>query len=161
MEKKALSPSVEPRELATWDPFREMRALTGMSELFDDLFAGLTRPVAFPTMPRAWTPRTDIQETDKEYVLTVALPGLRKEDVKIAVENGVLTLSGEKKTDKEEKGKDWVRREITQGAFSRSFVLPAGVHPEEIKATCKDGLLTVSIHKPEQQKSRGVHVKID
>lgn len=156
MEKKEMTATAEkPRDL-----FQGLRGLTGFTDLFDDIFADWTRPLTY-ALPKVWAPRVDIQETDKEYLLTASLPGMRKEDVKISVENGVLSLSGERKTDKEEKGKTWVRRELTEGSFMRSFVLPAGMHPEDVKASYKDGLLTLSLRKPEQPKSRGVSVKID
>lgn len=159
MDKHEMT-AAKPRETAAWDPFREFRGLTGMSNLLEDLFLGTGRALTL-TPPQAWVPRVDVQETDKEYLLTVSLPGMRKEDVKISVEDGVLTLSGERKTDKEEKGKGWVRREIAQGSFARSFVLPSDTHPEEIKAVYKDGLLTLSLRKAERAKNRGVSVKID
>lgn len=160
MEKHAVAVTTKPRELSVGDLGREFRSFTGLSDFFDDIFGGWSRPLAL-AVPQAWAPRVDIQETDKEYILTASLPGLRKEDVKISVEEGVLTLCGESKTDKEEKGKDWVRREISQGSFARSFVLPAGTHPEDIKAAYKDGLLTLTMRKPEQAKSRGVNIKVD
>ncbi|HAZ09386.1 MAG TPA: heat-shock protein [Elusimicrobia bacterium] len=153
--------TAENRETAAWDPMRDLRGLTGMSELFDELFTGIGRPIQFPTAPRAWTPRVDIQETEKEYVLTASLPGVRKEDVKVAVEEGVLTIKGERRAEKDEKGKNWVRRETVYGQFQRSFVLPSGIHPEELKASYKDGLLTMTLRKPEAPKSREVNVKVD
>jgi HSP20 family protein len=158
MERKAMT--IPEREVSVWDPFREFRGLSGMSELFDDLLGGM-RHIQFPTAPRAWTPKTDIQETDKEYVLKVSLPGVKKEDVKVCVEEGVLNISGERREEKEEKGKAWVRRESAYGCFSRSFVLPTGIHPEELKAAHKDGQLIVTLRKPEKPKSREVSVKVE
>ncbi|MDE2490551.1 MAG: Hsp20/alpha crystallin family protein [Elusimicrobia bacterium] len=158
MERKTMT--TPEREVSVWDPLREFRGLTGMSELFDDLLGGI-RPFQFPTAPRAWTPKVDIQETDKEYVMKVSLPGVKKEDVKVSVEEGVLNISGERHEEKEEKGKSWVRRESAYGSFSRSFVLPSGMHPEELKAAHKDGVLIVTLRKPEQPKSREVNVKVE
>lgn len=149
-------------ELATYDPFREMRGLTGISDLFEDFFGGFGLPaLRFSTAPRAWAPRCDIKETEKDYLITAALPGVKKEDVKISVENGLLTLSGERKEDKEEKGKGYLRREMLAGSFMRSFSLPVGMHPEDVKAKFADGVLTLTLPKPAELKSRGVAVKIE
>ena len=142
------------RNKETWDPFRDFR---GATDILGDLFA----PARSLEAPRAWLPNVDVHETEKEYVITASLPGVKKEDVKVALENGVLTLSGERKTDKEEKDKDWLRRETTYGSFRRSFIVPDGIHPEEIKAIQKDGILTVTLSKPAQVKSRGVSVKVE
>jgi HSP20 family protein len=140
------------------DPFREFR-LRPFSGLFEDVFAPLRADL--PSIPAAWMPRADIQETDKEYIIGLNLPGIRKEDVKVEVKDDVLTVSGERKTEKEEKGKNWLRRESSYGSFLRSFTLPEGLHSEDIKANCKDGVLTLSMRKPAQVKPRGVSIKVD
>jgi len=141
-------------------PLGEFRAFAGAADIFDDLF-GKFPAFRFPVPPREWTPRANIQETDKEYILSCALPGIKKEDVGIKVENGVLTISGEHREEKEEKGKNWLRQEISCGSFHRSFLLPVGTHPEEVKAVHKDGVLTVTLPKPAQEKSRGVSVRVE
>jgi HSP20 family protein len=146
------------REMENWNPFREFRMLP-LGGLLEDVFAPLRTSV--PAFPADWMPRADIRETDKEYVLDVALPGVRKEDVKVEVKDDVLTITGEKKTEKEEKGKTWLRRESSYGSFLRSFALPEGLHSEDIKASHKDGVLTLTMRKPAEAKSRGVNVKID
>jgi HSP20 family protein len=115
----------------------------------------------FPAPPKAWIPRADVRETDKEYILDIALPGVKKEDVKVEVKDDVLTVTGEKKSEKEEKGKGWLRRESSYGSFQRSFVLPEGLHPEDVKASNKDGVLTLTMRKPAESKSRGVSIKVD
>lgn len=140
------------------DPFREFR-LRPLGGLFEDVFAPLRADL--PSIPAAWMPRADIQETDKEYVIGLNLPGIRKEDVKVEVKDDILTVSGERKTDKEEKGKNWLRRESSYGSFLRSFTLPEGLHSEDIKANYKDGVLTLSMRKPPQVKSRGINIKVD
>lgn len=146
------------RELERYDPFREFR-LRPFGGLFEDLFAPLRADV--PSIPAAWMPRADIRETEKDYVIDLSLPGIRKEDVKVEVKDDVLTVSGERKSDKEEKGKNWLRRESSYGSFLRSFTLPEGLHSEDIKAGYKDGVLTLSMRKPVQVKSRGVSIKVD
>lgn len=152
------------RELERFDPFmgldplREFR-MRPFGGLFDDFFAPLRADV--PSIPAAWMPRADIQETDKEYVIDLSLPGIRKEDVKVEVKDDVLTISGEKRREKEEKGRNWLRRESSYGSFLRSFTLPEGLHSEDIKANYKDGVLSLSMPKPPQAKSRGVTIKVD
>lgn len=140
------------------DPLREFRLLP-FGGLLEDVFAPLrTNMPAFPT---AWMPRTDIRETEKEYILDISLPGVRKEDVKVEVKDNVLTVTGEKKSEKEEKGKTWLRRESSYGCFLRSFELPEGLHTEDVKASCKDGVLTLTMRKPAEVKARGVSIKVD
>ncbi|MBI4376970.1 MAG: Hsp20/alpha crystallin family protein, partial [Elusimicrobia bacterium] len=99
--------------------------------------------------------------TNKEYIISAALPGMKKEDVHINVRNGVLTLSGERKEETEEKGKNWLKREMGYGSFQRSFILPVGVHPEDVKASYKDGVLNVSLPKLEPEKKQGIDIKVD
>lgn len=148
----------EEKEPELFDPLREFR-MTPFGSLLEDMFPPLK--MTLPALPKAWLPRADVQETDKEYILSVALPGVKKEDVKIDVKDGVLTVSGEHKTEKEEKGKTWLRREMSCGSFLRSFTLPEDTHSEDIKATMKDGVLHLTMPKPAQEKRRGVAVKID
>ncbi len=150
----------ETRPAAVWDPIPEFRGLSGLSEIFDEFLSGMpaarTRPAA-----GMLSPRVDIHENDREYVLKAALPGVKKEEVKIEVVDGVLSLGGEHRAEKEEKDKNWLRREIQYGCFQRSFSLPGGIHPEDVKAHFKDGMLTVTVHKHAAAKSRGVPVKVE
>ncbi len=132
----------------------------GFSDIFDDLLSGFPM-MRYPSLRQTWWPRVDIHETDKEYIITAAVPGLRKEDVKINVENGVLSISGERKESKEEKGRECLRHEMVYGSFRRDFVLPSGIHPEDVKATQKEGLLTVSMPKPHETKSRGINIRVE
>jgi HSP20 family protein len=139
------------------DPFREFRLPFGTA--LEDVLAPLR--AAMPALPQAWIPRADVRETEKEYIIDLALPGVRKDDVKVDVKDDVLTVTGEKKTEKEEKGKTWLRRESSYGSFQRCFALPEGLHPEDVKASCRDGVLTLTMRKPTDVKSRGVSVKVD
>lgn len=158
MAERHMTTREQGREGQVWDPFREFRS-SPFGNLFEDFFA----PLRGGSMtPRAWLPRADVQETEKGYLISVSLPGVRKEDVKVDVRDDMLTISGERKEESEEKGKGWLRRETSYGTFSRSFVLPDGMHPEEIKASYHDGVLKLSIPKPQGGgRSRGVNVKID
>ena len=140
------------------DPIREFR-LRPFGGLLEDVFAPLRADLL--AIPAAWMPRADVHETDKDYIIDLSLPGIRKEDVKVEVKDNVLTVSGERKSEKEQKGKNWLRRESSYGSFLRSFTWPEGLHSEDIRATCKDGVLTLSMRKPMQAKSRGVTIKVD
>ena len=107
-----------------------------------------------------WEPVADITEDDKEYVIKAELPDLKKEDVKVTVENGVLTIAGERRFEKEEKKKKYHRVERAYGTFVRSFALPDLADADKVKAEFKDGMLTVHVPKSEKAKSRQVDVKI-
>jgi HSP20 family protein len=111
---------------SNWDPFRELDEMQNrLASLFGRRLpllrsGGEAEEIALTT----WAPRVDIAEDDKEYVVNVELPGVKKEDVRVAVENGILSISGERKTEKEEKGTKYHRVEQSYGTFMRSFTLP-------------------------------------
>lgn len=155
MLEKNMAVMEKERELEGWNPLR----LLPFGGLFEEAFAPLR--MSLPALPTAWMPRTDVRETDKEYILDIALPGVRKEDVKVDVKDDILTVAGEKKSEKEEKGKTWLRRESSYGSFQRCFALPEGLHTEDVKASYKDGVLTLTMRKPMEVKSRGVSIKVD
>lgn len=105
-----------------------------------------------------WLPAVDVRETDSAYVFTAELPGMSKDDVRITLENKVLTIAGERKFDSEEKKNDYHRIERSYGAFSRSFSLPGEVDQDSVKAKFKDGLLSVEIAKAEEVKPRRIEI---
>jgi HSP20 family protein len=107
-----------------------------------------------------FVPATDIEETDKEFRIVFELPGMEKKDIKVSVEDNVLTVSGARKERSEEKGKNYVRSEIRCGSFSRSFSLPRAVDVSNVSADYKDGLLTVTLQKTEEAKPKEIEVKI-
>lgn len=107
-----------------------------------------------------WAPLVDITEDDKEYLVKAELPELKKEEVKVKVENGELTISGERKLEKEEKGRKFHRIERSYGSFLRSFMLPENVSADKVSAEFKDGLLTVRLPKDEAAKPKAVEVKV-
>ena len=107
-----------------------------------------------------WAPTADISEDENEYVIKAELPELKKEDVKVTVENGVLTISGERKFEKEEKNKKYHRVERAYGRFARSFALPDNADASKVKAEFKDGMLTVHLPKSEKAKPKQIEVKI-
>ena len=135
-----------------WEPFREME---DMLRRFSP-FAGNARQLS----DTAWTPTADISETEQEYVVKAQLPDVKKEDIKVTVEGGVLTLSGERKHEKETKGENDIRIESFYGTFSRSFGLPDNCATEGIHAEAKDGVLRVHIPKSRTAKSKATAVEV-
>ncbi len=108
----------------------------------------------------AWTPSVDITEDEKEYLVKADLPEVKKEDVKITVENGVLTITGERKFEKEEKDKKYHRVERSHGNFLRSFTLPDGADASKVNAEFKDGVLKAHLPKSDKAKPKAVEVKV-
>lgn len=127
--------------------------------IFDDFFnTDLARD--FFSNERS-TPAVNVSEDDNKFTIDVAAPGLDKNDFKVNVENNVLTISSEKEEKDEDKGKNFMRKEFSYTSFSRSFTLPDNVKDDKIKATHKDGVLSVEVPKSEASKSRpGREIKI-
>jgi HSP20 family protein len=146
--------------LTKWNPFRE---LEDMQNRLSSLF-GRTPLRGFGEEAMTvseWTPLVDIAEDDKEYLIKAELPEVKKEDVKVTVENGVLTITGERKFEKEEKGKKYHRVERGYGSFMRSFTLPEGTAGDKISAEFKDGVLKVHLAKSAEAKPKSIDVKVD
>jgi HSP20 family protein len=136
-----------------WNPFRDELSFP------EALFRDWLTPT--PARPRATAlaPAVDLSEDEKSYIVSVELPGVRKEDVTVELQDEILTIRGEKKSEREEKkGKShWVER--SYGSFCRSFTLPPTAVAEELKAGFKDGVLCVEIPKREQAKTRQIAIK--
>ena len=111
------------------------------------------------TLPEL-TPLADITEDDKEYLIKAELPEMKREDVKVTVENGVLTISGERKVEKEEKKRKYHRVERGYGTFMRSFTLPDDADFNKVNAEFKTGLLTVHVPKSEHAETKQIEVKV-
>ena len=107
-----------------------------------------------------WSPLVDVAEDDKEFVIKVELPEVKKEDVKVLVEDGMLKISGERKFEKEEKNKRYHRVERAYGSFERSFQLPDACKPGEMEAKYKDGMLTLHVPKSEEAIPKAIEVKV-
>ena len=144
-------------QLTKWDPFREM----------EDVFDRYSRAIGWPRRGTQevmatgdWAPRVDIAETDNEFTIKAEIPEVNKEDVKVTVDSGVLTIRGERKQEKEEKDKKFHRVERYYGSFTRSFTLPDNVDESKIEASFKDGMLNLQIPKTEAAKPKAIEVKV-
>ena len=107
-----------------------------------------------------WAPLVDIVEDDKEYLIKAELPEVKKDDVKVTVQDDVLTITGERTLEKEEKGRKYHRVERAYGRFARSFTLPEDADGNKVAAECKDGVLKVHLPKAERAKTKTIEVKI-
>lgn len=143
--------------IVKWNPWREL------DDIFDNASqVGQYRHRRHDLDSTAdWAPKVDITETDKEFVIKAEIPEVKKDDVKVTVENGALTIKGERKQEKEEKGKKFHRIERFYGSFSRTFTLPDNVDQTKIKASFKDGMLDLHIEKTEAAKPKAIDVKIE
>ena len=143
--------------IVRWEPFRELSSLqTEMNRLFNAAFDSPTSPGNGGT--RRWSPAMDLLETEEQFVLRADLPGMTENDVSIELEDNVLTVSGERKTEHEDKREGFYRMERAFGTFSRSLTLPKGVDPEGVSAQFDRGVLEVRIPKPEQRKPRRISI---
>lgn len=129
-----------------------------MDRFFDDITPFSWRAGNGGMEMELWAPDTDMSETESEYLVTVDLPGISKKDIEVSYQDKRLTITGERKKEEKEEKKDYLRRERYFGKFVRSFTLPAGVKDNEIKASFKDGVLTVKIPKTEVQKPKTVKI---
>ncbi|MBI3478991.1 MAG: Hsp20/alpha crystallin family protein [Nitrosomonadales bacterium] len=133
--------------LVKWDPFRELEDVTDrLNRIFG---RSAIRTETSPKMlgMADWSPSVDISETDTEYLIKGEIPGVKKEDVKVTLEGGMLTLQGERKMEKEEKGKKFHRVECSYGSFMRSFRVPEDADESKVKAEFKDGMISVTLPK--------------
>ena len=136
--------------MTRWRPFAELEDMRRrMERMFEEMGDG---------KGRSWTLAIDLVERDDKYVLRADVPGVKPEDVKIEVDDDVLTVSAEHEESEEEKKGTYVRRERRYGSFSRSITLPKGVGPDDIEATCKDGVLEVSFPKPKEEERKPITI---
>lgn len=141
--------------LTRWDPWRELTRLQDdMARLFDD------RAPMRAGESLGWSPAVDIYEDAEGLSLKFDLAGVEPKDVDIRFENGVLTIKGERRLEKEEQKENYHRVELSYGTFNRSFSLPATVNPEQIKAEAKNGILSVHLPKKPEAKPKSIQVKI-
>lgn len=143
--------------LMKWDPWREI----------EDMFDRYTNAVGWPRGGQEalassdWSPRVDIAETEHEFLIKADIPGVDKDHVKVSVDNGVLTLHGERKSEKEEKDTKFHRVERFVGTFTRRFTVPENVGVEGIKAVFKDGILNLHLPKTEKSKPKAIDIHVE
>lgn len=154
-----------------WDPLRmsPIRELEELGDRFNRVFERLSTARSGSPLGgnegeamtvADWVPTVDIAEDDREYLIKVEIPEVDKKDVKVTVENRVLTIQGERKKEKEDKNKRFHRIERVYGTFVRSFALPDDAEEENVKAEFKDGMLTVHVPKTEKAKPKKVEVQV-
>lgn len=134
-------------------PWSDMRSMQrDLNSLFDDV--GLTSGT-----PGLWAPAVDVEETADELLLRAELPGLRREDIEVELEDGILTIQGEKKYEKRDENAQGLLYERRWGTFNRRFTLPRAVAADQISASLEDGVLTVRIPKAEEARGRKIEVR--
>ncbi len=135
--------------LTRWHPFGDLEDVrTRIDRMFGEMAGGGDQ----------WNLALDVVERDDAYVVRADIPGLKPDEVKIDVEDDVLTISAEHEESEEEKKDNYVRRERRYGSFSRSLSLPKGVTVDQIEATSKDGVVEISIPKPKQEERKAVSI---
>ncbi|HYA90528.1 MAG TPA: Hsp20/alpha crystallin family protein [Thermodesulfobacteriota bacterium] len=152
------------QELQVWKPSREFvpfrqfeRMTRDFDQLWDSFFGGGSKGRA----EGEWLPSLDLAETDNELVVKAELPGMDSKDIDISLSDGMLTIKGEKKQEKEEKKSDYHFIERSYGAFTRSIRLPKQVQREKISASYKNGLLRITLPKSEEAKKKEVKIKVE
>lgn len=146
--------------LTRFDPFRELEDLsTRLNTWFGQPVTRRGREEDGMTFSD-WAPALDVEETDNEYLIKADLPAIRKEDLKINIEDGMLTLEGERKHEKEEKGRKYHRVERSYGKFMRRLALPTDIDQQKVAAEFKDGVLHVRLPKAASAKPRSIDVKV-
>lgn len=145
-------------ELMKWSPMRNLFDMRrGMGSLFDDFFY----PDRMPTENEGlwnWRPAVDIYEEQDNIVVKAELPGVNKEGISVDVKGRVLTLKGERSSENEDKGENYFRRERVHGRFERAFTLPDDIDPDAVKAEFNDGVLKITVPKPESRKPKQISV---
>ena len=127
-----------------------LRRLTGLQHELEQLFD--------VQVQHAWAPVLDVQEDKDNFRVRVELPGLKREDITVSIEDGTLVISGERKTETADEGTEVHRQERYYGKFSRALTLPSAVAADQVKAAYKDGILTVTLPKAEEAKPKQIVV---
>ncbi len=138
-----------------WEPFQD---LVRLDDEFDRWYDSVFRKFFSPE--RVWVPAIDIAENDGNIEIRAEIPGMNKEDLKVVVEGDVLSISGERKKESETKDKKYHRIERYYGKFNRIINLPYAVESDKVKAQYKDGILTITLPKPESAKSKEIEVEV-
>jgi HSP20 family protein len=146
--------------LVKWDPFVELEDVSKHLNRIFNKFPVRTESSRELLATADWAPDVDITETDTVYLVKGEIPGVNKEDVRVNIEDGMLIMCGERKQEKEEKGKKFHRIERSYGSFMRSFRLPDNVDESAIKAEFKDGMLNITLPKSAQAKTKAINVSV-
>ncbi|MGM0568691.1 MAG: Hsp20/alpha crystallin family protein [Elusimicrobiota bacterium] len=148
------------RKKSEWDPFRELETLHDrMNQLFD---LSLSRaPESEKNLPGEldWVPALDVKEERDRIIVKAELPGLKKEDVNISLEDNTLVINGEKKHEEKKEDKGYYYRECSYGSFQRAVNLPAKVKDEKVDASYKDGVLRITLPKAQETKTKQIDIK--
>lgn len=153
--------------IVRWDPVREVATFPGgmlsmqreINRMFNSFFRDGTQEEG-GLFPSAWMPAVDLAERDNDFVMKMELPGVDRNDVKITLENNILTIQGEKRQEKEAKESNLHRIERRYGSFQRSFTLPTFVKNDQGEAAFQDGVLTVTLPKAEHARPKQIDVKV-
>lgn len=145
-------------QITRWDPFKEL------DDFQNRLASFWNRPALLGNGEEnlavaEWSPRVDIIEDEREFVVKAELPEMKREDVKVTVEDGILTITGERKQEKEEKNRRFHRVEREYGSFLRSFTLPATAAPDKVSAEFKDGILRIHLPKDAKAAPKAIEIK--
>lgn len=159
MTKESLLPSVR-----LWSSPAIKRFRNELDSLFEDFFADFNWPMAVfeDLQPKAGFPKINVSETDDDYKLEIAVAGFDKDDVKLELKDGVLTISADKKEEKEEKDEDrnYLRKEISSRSFSRVVKFPCKVDSDKVEAEYTNGVITATLPKDKKDDSCGVSIKV-
>ncbi len=151
--------------LIRWNPTHDLLPIPSdmlsmqreINRMFDSLFRGSLADTEELT---AWSPSVDVAERENDLVVKVELPGVSKDEVKITLQDNMLSIRGEKKQEKEAKDANFHRVERTYGSFQRTFTLPAPVKADKVDASYKDGILTITLPKAEEAKAKQIEVRV-
>jgi HSP20 family protein len=142
-----------------WEPFREISRLRReIDRLWEDIF-GPSRRI-FEPLAETWEPAIDVAETAEKITVKAEVPGIEPKDIDISLVGDTLTIKGEKKAEREEKGESYHLVERSYGSFMRSIRMPAPVDPDKIEAHYKNGVLTIICPKKEEVKPKAIEVKV-
>lgn len=146
--------------LVKWNPFRELEDVSNRLNSIFGKFPAKTESGQEMLAVTDWVPIVDISETDTAYLIKGEIPGVKKEDVKVTIEDDMITLRGERKQEKEDKGEKYHRIERCYGSFMRSFHLPDDAEESTVKAEFKDGMISVTLPKSEQAKNKPKQIEV-
>jgi HSP20 family protein len=139
--------------ITRWDPYQQI------ADIHRELERTFGRMAGDGRSQRGWMPTVDIEQTDEEIVLKLDLPGMRREDVSIEVRDHTLIVTGERREEKEDKHEGYITRERIFGRFTRSFMLPEGVDPDQVRASFEDGVLRVRVPRPQESQPKQIQIE--